>query len=439
MLTVLSGTLAAATVAGTGVATAAAAQETARANAVKAREKAAADAAAATAHHEALAKWAKDNPVVVTKARPTKTVIGPATLVKASSSGSSRVGGGSSSCSARPPAGLVDAHEEVDEPAGTPAAAPAPGEHRLVTTLAHEPATPATRRRRAGRLGVARPRDLRRAAHHAGCRRGRHRPGRAGAARGRRACSRFRDDSDLVRANHAAGHAVEVSPVLVGAVRVALEAADETDGLVDPLLGGLLSAAGYDRTFSLVPADDPTPAALPVRGGTWEEVLVTDTTVPCPGAVALDLGATGKAFAADLVALCVADALGVPVLVGVGGDLRVASPDDTGAATRWCWATAAPTSRPVARAPWCGCATAAWPPRASRPGAGVAAAASGTTSSTRAPACRRRARGAPSPRLGRTAAAANAATTASVVLGEAAYGGSSTTGSRPGSSTTRAT
>ena len=78
------------------------------------------------------------------------------------------------------------------------------------------------------------------------------------------ACSRFRDDSDLMRANRAAGHAVEVSPVLVGAVRVALEAADETDGLVDPLLGDVLRAAGYDRTFSLVPADDPTATALPV-------------------------------------------------------------------------------------------------------------------------------------------------------------------------------
>jgi uncharacterized membrane protein YqiK len=97
VLTVLSGTLAAATVAGTGIATAAAAQESARSNAVKARHKAEAEAAAARAHHEALLKWAKENPVVVTKARPKKTVIGKPTLVKASSSGSSRVGGGSSS------------------------------------------------------------------------------------------------------------------------------------------------------------------------------------------------------------------------------------------------------------------------------------------------------------------------------------------------------
>lgn len=97
VLTVLSGTLAAAAVAGTGIATAAAAQETARTNAAKARAQAAEDAAAAKTQHEALKKWARENPVVVTKDRPTKTVIGPSTLVKASSSGSSKVGGGSSS------------------------------------------------------------------------------------------------------------------------------------------------------------------------------------------------------------------------------------------------------------------------------------------------------------------------------------------------------
>lgn len=51
------------------------------------------------------------------------------------------------------------------------------------------------------------------------------------------ACSRFRQDSDLVRANQAGGHWVSVSPILIGAVRVALRAAHSTDGLVDPTLG----------------------------------------------------------------------------------------------------------------------------------------------------------------------------------------------------------
>ncbi len=138
------------------------------------------------------------------------------------------------------------------------------------------------------------------------------------------ACSRFRDDSDLALANRSAGTPVAVSPVLVGAVRVALEAATETDGIVDPTLGDLLTAAGYDRTFALVPADDPSPAELPVRRGSWRDVVVTEDTVTVPQRAALDLGATGKAFAADLVALTLEDVFDVPVLVGVGGDVRVA-------------------------------------------------------------------------------------------------------------------
>jgi len=146
------------------------------------------------------------------------------------------------------------------------------------------------------------------------------------------ACSRFRDDSDLSRANRGAGTPVPVSPVLAGALRVALEAAEETDGLVDPTLGTVLVAAGYDRTFALVPADDPSPAALPVPGGGWRQVRVGSGTVTVPRGCALDLGATGKAFAADLVALTVAVECGVPVLVSVGGDVRVIAPDSDGPA-----------------------------------------------------------------------------------------------------------
>jgi len=236
------------------------------------------------------------------------------------------------------------------------------------------------------------------------------------------ACSRFRDDSDLMRANRSAGRPVEVSPVLVGAVRVALEASAETDGLVDPLLGEVLTAAGYDRTFAMVPADDPTPASLPVRRGSWHEVVVTDTTVTVPFGAALDLGATGKAFAADLVALCVADTLGVPVLAGVGGDLRAASPDDV------------PRDHPVVVGHSRADLDAGGPSTRVRLGSGGLA-----TSSVSARRWRRGGRqwhhvvdprtGLPTrgpvrtvTALGRTAAAANTATTASVVLGDAAYG-----------------
>ena len=142
-----------------------------------------------------------------------------------------------------------------------------------------------------------------------------------------RACSRFRDDSDLSRANREAGTPVPVSPVLAAAVRVALEAAEETGGLVDPTLGAVLAGAGYDRTFALVPADDPSPVALPVVPRSWRDVVVGEAELTVPVGTALDLGATGKAFAAVLAAHAVVDALGVPVLVSVGGDIRALCPD----------------------------------------------------------------------------------------------------------------
>ena len=88
------------------------------------------------------------------------------------------------------------------------------------------------------------------------------------------ACSRFRADSDLVRANQAAGQWVSVSPILIGALQVALRAAHTTEGLVDPTLGELMIAGGYDRTFSQI-GGSVAPHALPVggAGSAWGATL----------------------------------------------------------------------------------------------------------------------------------------------------------------------
>jgi thiamine biosynthesis lipoprotein len=147
------------------------------------------------------------------------------------------------------------------------------------------------------------------------------------------ACSRFRADSELTRANRATGP-VPASPVLVGAVRVALEAAERTGGLVDPTVGDVLVAAGYSRTFEEVPACDPSPVALPARRPGWRDVVVTDDSLEVPGGTVLDLGATGKAYASDLVALSVVERLGTAVVVSVGGDVRAARPAGA-AGTAW--------------------------------------------------------------------------------------------------------
>ncbi len=152
-----------------------------------------------------------------------------------------------------------------------------------------------------------------------------------------RACSRFRDDSDLVRANRHHGSWVDVDPLLAAATSVAVEAARATDGLVDPLLGRTLVRLGYDADLDVVRRREASYAVVPLppadRHGAWTELLVDPAgAVRVPAGTALDLGATAKAWAADLVAASVVDRLGGRVLVSLGGDLRV---DGPGVAKPW--------------------------------------------------------------------------------------------------------
>lgn len=147
-----------------------------------------------------------------------------------------------------------------------------------------------------------------------------------------RACSRFRPDSDLSRANAEAGRWVEVDPLLVAAVSAACEAAEQTDGLVDPLLGRTLVQLGYDRDLAELPLAEQVPVVLwPAdrpRPDRWREIgLDPDGAIRVPEGTALDLGSTGKAWAADVAAAAFATELSGSALVSIGGDLAVASPD----------------------------------------------------------------------------------------------------------------
>lgn len=148
------------------------------------------------------------------------------------------------------------------------------------------------------------------------------------------ACSRFRQDSDLSRVNAAAGSWVEVSPLLVAAVRIALDAAVDTDGLVDPCLGTRMTYLGYDADLRVVQARpdhtwSPAGRDRPHPVDAWQELRVDDGAVRVPEGVALDLGATAKAWAADLIAHTVADRCGRGVVVSVGGDVSALADDTT--------------------------------------------------------------------------------------------------------------
>lgn len=138
------------------------------------------------------------------------------------------------------------------------------------------------------------------------------------------ACSRFREDSELARVNRGAGRPVAVGELLLEAVEVALRVAAMTAGDVDPTVGRAVVLAGYDRDFdALVPSLAPL-RATSVAG--WRAVTLDRRagTVRVPRGVALDLGSTAKALAADRAAALVAERTGSGVLVNLGGDIAVA-------------------------------------------------------------------------------------------------------------------
>jgi FAD:protein FMN transferase len=178
-----------------------------------------------------------------------------------------------------------------------------------------------------------------------------------------RACSRFRSDSEISRLNSNGGRAMRVSPLLAEALSLALRAAATTDGDVDPTVGQALVLAGYDRDWSLLEGRDlrgdmnPVPAAKDVpetaararahvrarapqnetqatprpavsarfEGG-WQTIWFDrdGRAVKVPAGIALDLGASAKAWAADRAAEVAAESGECGALVSIGGDIALA-------------------------------------------------------------------------------------------------------------------
>lgn len=147
-----------------------------------------------------------------------------------------------------------------------------------------------------------------------------------------RAASRFRPDSALSVANARAGRPAPVPRLLVDLVGAALDGAARTDGLVVPTAGAAVVALGYDRDIA-----DVTDAVEPVDprpAGNWRAVGLDRETglLTVPFGCTLDLGATAKAYTADLAAHTLSRRYGTAVLVELGGDLAVAGVRPDG----WC-------------------------------------------------------------------------------------------------------
>lgn len=147
-------------------------------------------------------------------------------------------------------------------------------------------------------------------------------------------CSRFKPHSELSCLNRAAGGpARRVSPLLAAAIDASLDAAAATGGLVDPTVCRLMERIGYVVTFGEMELSGPAIEVERHAVPGWDTVIREEDTVLLPQGVALDLGAVGKAWAADRAADATAQRIGEAALVCCGGDVAVAG---TAPSSGWC-------------------------------------------------------------------------------------------------------
>lgn len=132
--------------------------------------------------------------------------------------------------------------------------------------------------------------------------------------------SRFFPGSELSRLNRSGRLAV--GPDLLTVAEAALAARTRTAGRFDPTVHEALLAAGYDRSFELVPDGAGAPARGPIACAGDVSVDRRSGSIALGPGVTLDLGGIAKGYAADR-ALRILSAHG-PALVDAGGDVAAA-------------------------------------------------------------------------------------------------------------------
>jgi FAD:protein FMN transferase len=138
--------------------------------------------------------------------------------------------------------------------------------------------------------------------------------------------SRFRPDSEVSRLNASAGAWAEVSGELEAMLRSALEAYEESGGLVHVGVLGSMLAIGYTRPLAEGPTPGGQPAEAPQPLPEMLEVRPGGARLR-PGS-GIDLGGLAKGWLADRLS----PKLGGNSLVNLGGDLRArgGGPDGQG-------------------------------------------------------------------------------------------------------------
>jgi thiamine biosynthesis lipoprotein len=142
--------------------------------------------------------------------------------------------------------------------------------------------------------------------------------------------SRFRPTSELCRLNRHSGQWWPVSLTLFEVISAAVQGAEETRGIFNPLILPALRAAGYDHSFepgTFIPATQDIFVVVPDFHQI--ELKRDEPLVRLPAGAELDLGGIVKGWAAQQTAKRLSTV--GPCLVDAGGDMvAIGAPDESG-------------------------------------------------------------------------------------------------------------
>ena len=152
--------------------------------------------------------------------------------------------------------------------------------------------------------------------------------------------SRFRLDSELSRLNRRPNQSIPVSPTLWDILQIALQAEEESYGLVTPAVLDALEYAGYDRSFEKLQTnerDDQDNQSFIINPGSYadyaykpvadiQHILLDEPnrTVTLPEGLRLDFGGSAKGWAAHQAAQRLSACC--PAMVNAGGDIAISNP-----------------------------------------------------------------------------------------------------------------
>ncbi|MDB5165792.1 MAG: FAD:protein transferase [Candidatus Saccharibacteria bacterium] len=127
--------------------------------------------------------------------------------------------------------------------------------------------------------------------------------------------SRFRDDSLVARMAEQAGTYVFPDD-FPDIMKLYLQCYNLTDGRMTPLIGGAMEQAGYDKTYRLRPTKLlPVPSIDVID---WDGERTLTTSMP----IVFDIGAAGKGYAVDEVAVLLETAGIGEYVIDASGDIR---------------------------------------------------------------------------------------------------------------------